>query len=328
MEVPAVGRIAPPLSPQTKALCQFSRYPFCSRVGSVHFRDTGFIMPHAFLPGRAFVDIGGADAESFLQNLITTDLPGLQPGETAPGALLTPQGKIMFFFLVGRTETGFRLETDSTARDNLLKRLMMYRLRAAVELAPLGENGVTVSWGEPADGLVDRRFAKAGVPLTRQPGDGTGETGSDAEAYTALRIAHGIAEDPIDYAEGDAFPHDVLLDRSGGLSFRKGCYVGQEVVSRMQHRGTARRRLVQVTAEDALPASGTALTAGGKSIGTLATVQGTAGLALVRIDRAGEAIAAGLPILTGDMPVTLALPDWSELSFPLDTPPEAAGDGA
>ena len=285
-------------------------------------------MTHAFLPDRAFVDIGGADAETFLQNLITTDLPGLEPGEVAPGALLTPQGKILFPFLITRTKAGFRLETDSALRDNLLKRLMMYRLRAAVDLAPVAGSGVWLVWNEPGDGVRDRRFAKAGVTLTRKAVDAvSGPEASDAAtdgaaAYRALRIAHGIAEEPADYADGDAFPHDVLLDRSGGLSFRKGCYVGQEVVSRMQHRGTARRRLVQVTAGGDLAASGPSLTAEGKAIGTLASVAGSRALALVRIDKAGAAMAAGTPILAGDLPVTLALPAWSDLVFPTD----AAGD--
>lgn len=277
-------------------------------------------MTHAFLPDRAFIQIGGADAESFLQNLITTDLSTLGPGEAAPGALLTPQGKILFYFLVSREGGGLRLETDSAFRDNLLKRLTMYRLRAAVELVPLAVEGVSLFWDEPADGTRDRRFDKAGITLVRQPGAAALEGGS-TDAYTALRIRHGIAEAAADYADGDAFPHDVLMDRSGGLSFRKGCYVGQEVVSRMQHRGTARRRLVTVSSEAALGEAGTALTADGKPLGNLGTVMGNQALAIVRVDRAGEAMAGGRPILAGDQPVMLTLPAWSELEFP------AGGDG-
>jgi folate-binding protein YgfZ len=120
----------------------------------------------------------------------------------------------------------------------------------------------------------------------------------------------------LDYALQDAFPHDVLMDINGGLSFRKGCYVGQEVVSRMQHRGTARRRVVTVTSAEPLPASGSEITAAGKPIGTIGTVVGHEGIAIVRIDRAGEAIAAGKPLLAGTVPVTLALPAWSGLVFP------------
>ena len=106
------------------------------------------------------------------------------------------------------------------------------------------------------------------------------------------------------------------MDKNGALSFRKGCYVGQEVVSRMQHRGTPRRRVVIVAGASTLPESGTAITAEGKSIGTLGTVYGTSALAIVRIDKAGEAMANGVDLLAGEVPVTLTLPEWSGLSFP------------
>ncbi len=272
-------------------------------------------MTHAFLARRAFLDIGGADAESFLQNLITTDLNGLPEGDAAPGALLTPQGKILIFFLVSRQSTGFRLECESENRDNLLKRLTMYRLRAAVELKPVDADGTALCFDGDGEGLRDIRFAKAGITLLRRAASGADE---NRQAYDSLRIAHGIAEAPEDFAPGDAFPHDVLMDLNGGLSFRKGCYVGQEVVSRMQHRATARRRIVQVSGVAVLPVTGTPLTAGGKSIGTLGTVIGNAGLAMVRIDKAGAAMAGDQPIFAGDMPVTLRLPGWSGLGFPAE----------
>lgn len=278
-------------------------------------------MTKAHLTSRAFLKIGGVDAESFLQNLITTDLSGLQPGETAPGALLSPQGKILFAFLIGRDGDGFCLESDSGSQDNLLKRLTLYRLRAKVELEPLPFDGVRLCWDEEAaEGLLDRRFQRAGTRLLRQPTHG--HSAQDEAAYRALRIACGIPEAAEDFVLGDAFPHDVMMDLTGGLSFRKGCYVGQEVVSRMQHRATARRRIVQVFAEDRLPPPGTALTASGRSIGTLGTVEGQSGLALVRIDKAGAAMAAGEPVLAGCTPVRLVLPEWTGLSFPADAEAE------
>ena len=100
------------------------------------------------------------------------------------------------------------------------------------------------------------------------------------------------------------------------MCFRKGCFIGQEVVSRMKHRGTARKRPVIVSAAAPLPPTGTELTAGGKPIGTLGTVIGPQALAIVRIDRVGEAMASGALILAGDVPVTLSLPAWSGLTFP------------
>ena len=274
-------------------------------------------MPAVFLKDRSLLSVGGADAQSFLQNLITTDITSLAADEARPGALLTPQGKILFDFMIWQDGDGYMIETDAGQRDALLKRLTMYKLRAAVTLAPVAEEGISVCWGEDTDGVSlgvrDSRFTKAGLTLTRRPG----RHGDGAEAlYDALRIAHGIATSGSDFSLQDAFPHDVLMDLNGGLSFKKGCYVGQEVVSRMQHRGTARRRVVTVSAATALPGTGTEITAAGKPVGTLGSIDGGSGLAIVRIDRAGAAMAEGTPLLAGGTAVSLTLPQWSGLVFP------------
>ncbi|PZU88006.1 MAG: folate-binding protein YgfZ [Shinella sp.] len=279
-------------------------------------------MPAAFLQDRSLIRVSGADAEHFLQNLITTDIEAMPVGEARPGALLTPQGKILFDFLIWRDGQAFVLETASSQLEGLIKRLSMYKLRAAVTIAGDPQAGVTVSWGEDiaSEGVTDFRFARADVALKRQPGE---HGAHNTAGYDALRILSGIVESGRDYALQDAFPHDILLDLSGGVSFKKGCYVGQEVVSRMQHRGTARRRVVIVTAEESLPPTGTELTAQDKPIGALGTVTGNRGLAIVRIDRAGEAMSADAGILAADVPVTLALPIWSGLSFPTSASEEA-----
>ena len=272
-------------------------------------------MPSVTLSGRAFLRISGKDAETFLQTLITTNLPDLRENEIRPGALLTPQGKILFDFLIRRDgPDAFLMETSEDQRDGLLKRLTMYKLRAAVDLAAAEGDTVTVSWDAAEAGAPrDVRFAKAGLDVSRRASDGGSD---DAALYDALRIAAGLPEAGSDYALSDAFPHDVLLDLSGGLSFRTGCYVGQEVVSRMQHRGTARRRPVIVTGESPLPATGTELLAAGKPVGTLGSVSGALGLAIARIDRVADAIAAGTPITADGAPVTVALPAWTGLTFP------------
>ena len=272
-------------------------------------------MPSVTLSGRAFLRVSGKDAEAFLQSLITTNLPDLQENEIRPGALLTPQGKILFDFLIHRDGAdALVIETTEDQRDALLKRLTMYKLRAAVDLAVLEASEATVSWDSAeADAPRDYRFAKAGLDISRRAGGGGTD---DAALYDILRIEAGLPEAGSDYALSDAFPHDVLLDLSGGLSFRTGCYVGQEVVSRMQHRGTARRRPVIVKGETALPAKGTALLADGKPIGTLGSVSGMLGLAIVRIDRAADAINGGTPITADGAPVTVELPQWTGLDFP------------
>jgi folate-binding protein YgfZ len=281
-------------------------------------------MTKAYLPTRSLIRISGKDAQDFLHSLITTDVEGLPENEARPGALLTPQGKILFDFSIWRDVDGFIVETDASQREALTKRLMMYKLRAAVDLAALPEDGVTVFWGEDADQgmVVDGGFAKAGIALSRTPGQ---HAEDPAAAYQSLRIDAGLVVSGEDYALQDAFPHDILLDKNGGLSFRKGCYVGQEVVSRMQHRGTARRRVAQVTAEAVLPAAGTEITANGKPVGTLGSISGKNALAIVRIDRVGDAVANGVPLLAGGVPVTIALPVWTGLTFPAETTGDTEG---
>ncbi len=276
-------------------------------------------MPKLCLDDRAIISVSGKDADALLQGLITTDIGALAGDEVRPGALLTPQGKILFDFLISRDGEALRLETSLDQLEALLKRLTMYKLRSAVELSLLTPAPVAVIFGEerPEGSYRDHRFEKAQMSVFRLYRPIAGAEASVAD-YDRLRIAAGIAVVNRDYALQDAFPHDVLMDLNGGLSFRKGCYVGQEVVSRMQHRGTARRRVVIVSGEASLPSSGTSLSINGRPIGTLGTVQDKAGLAIVRIDKAGEAIAKGDPILAGEVPVTLTLPGWTGLAFPAE----------
>ncbi|TPM83346.1 folate-binding protein YgfZ, partial [Mesorhizobium sp. B2-3-3] len=251
---------------------------------------------------------------------LTTDLDTLGDGEAKPGALLAPQGKILFDFLISRAgENAFRLECRADISDDFVRRLTLYKLRAKVEIAKLEQAFVTLAWGKESiasqsdsTAVADRRFRDESVTRSYAT---TVENG-DIAAWQAFRIAHGVAESGADYALGDAFPHDVLLDEMGGVGFKKGCYIGQEVVSRMQHRGTARRRVLVVQAGLPLPAAGTELIVEGRPVGTLGSSAGTTGLAIARIDRVKAAMDAGQPILAGDVPVTLTIPGWVNFTFP------------
>ena len=271
-------------------------------------------MSSTFLPDRQFIRVNGETSADFLQNLITCDVVELPAGVARAGALLTPQGKILFDFLISKTDNGFSLEVVSAFADALLKRLTMYRLRAPIELSKDETSGVTITWDEdaPAGSMEDERFSKAGTKLYRVVGKHT-EASDD---YDAFRVAHGIVEAGADFELQDAFPHDVLMDVNGGVSFKKGCFVGQEVVSRMKHRGTARRRVVQIEADSALPAAGGEIVAGGKPIGTLGTVCGNRGLGIIRTDRLADALANDVPVSVGGVLISAQLPQWSGLSLP------------
>jgi folate-binding protein YgfZ len=284
-------------------------------------------MPSALLKDRAVILVSGPEAEHFLQNLITTDLDALKEEETAAGALLSPQGKILFDFLISRSgSVGFRVETRAALANDLVKRLTLYRLRAKAEIEGPAFQPVVVRWdtymesddngiGPTLGGLYDMRFNVP--PVFRHYSDLPAPNATLAE-WTFHRVLFGVAESGEDYDAGDVFPHDILFDKTGGLSFGKGCYVGQEVVSRMQHRGTARRRLMLVDgiATDNLPPKGSLLTAGGKPIGTMGSSVERDGIAIVRIDKVADALASGQTILAGEIPVTLEFPEGMGLTLP------------
>ena len=269
-------------------------------------------MPVADITNRALIRVNGAEAEHFLHNLVTCDIEGLKAGALSAGALLTPQGKILFDFLVSREGDGFLLDCRADIAAEFARRLKFYRLRAKADIEVQEQALVAVFWQiDSSAGLRDTRFGEE-APVSRA----YGMTSDGAEThYTRLRIENGVAEGGFDYVFGDVFPHDVNLDQSGGVSFAKGCYVGQEVVSRMQHRGTARRRVLIAAGEAALE-GGAPVTAGGRAIGTLGSALQKNALALVRIDKVKDAMEAGIDILAGGIPLTLSLPPRATFSWP------------
>jgi len=278
-------------------------------------------VPALILPDRTVIRVEGTDAEHFLQNLITASVEAIKPDEAHPAALLTPQGKILFDFLISKSgENGYDCDIRADQSDDFIRRLTLYKLRAAVTFEKLTEVPVIAGWdgGAPKDALRDMRFPKA-AHVWRLHGNGS-ILDADRAAWDAVRIAHGVAESGTDFTLSDVFPHDILMDKNGGVDFKKGCYVGQEVISRMQHRGTARRRVATLTAETDLPASagtGTELNilAGEKSVGKLGSVAGKTALAIVRTDRVADALEQGIPLTLNGIPVTLTLPGWTGLSF-------------
>lgn len=279
-------------------------------------------MPVHFPKDRSVISVKGDEAEHFLQNLITCDVENLPNGTARACALLTPQGKVMFDFLVMRDGAGgYLIDIDSDLADDFTRRLMMYKLRSKVEIGESDESLAAISWqidsSSTGRAIMDSRFPEE-IRVMRHYGAAP-EGGDDAKSWTALRIAHGVAESGADFPAGDAFPHDISYDQNGGVGFKKGCFVGQEVVSRMQHRGTARRRLVVVNGETVLPEPGTALEAGGKAVGTLGSVSDSAALAIVRLDRAKGAMDAGTPITAGGQTVTLSLPANVSYRWPQDS---------
>jgi folate-binding protein YgfZ len=282
-------------------------------------------MKAAFLPDRGVVKVSGNDARDFLNGLVTTDVTLLAPNLGRFGALLTPQGKITVDFLIAEAPAGhgggFLIDCPRALAQGLADKLGFYKLRAKVVVENLSESlGVLAAWDgdpqvKPDLAFADPRSTALGwrilVPetLVQKTADLIGAEVVDSSAYDAHRIASGVPRGGLDFMYGDAFLHETNMDRLHGVDFDKGCYVGQEVVSRMHHRGTARTRTVRVMIEGAPPEPGATILAGDKPLGTMGSSAGGNGLALVRIDRAADALAAGLPLTAGGIPIRLAEPD-------------------
>lgn len=263
----------------------------------------------AILSDRALVSVGGETARDFLQGLVTNDMADCAPGQPIYAALLTPQGKILFEFIVAEEGGRFLLDCAAAFVADLLKRLAMYRLRAKIEIVHCHDLAVAAAWdasmpAAPHDPRLKALGWRAIVPRGSAP--------ADAASYHLHRLSLGVP-DSADLPPDTVFALDAALEELHGVSFRKGCYVGQEVTARMKHRATARRRMLIADVEGALPPPGTHVMAGGRELGTLATGAGSRALALIRLDRLDDAHAAGAAITTASQHVTLVKPDWLSL---------------
>ena len=270
-----------------------------------------------WLRDRGVVRVSGEDAASFLQGVLTNDVETLKPLEARYAALLSPQAKILFDFLVvaipADSGAAFALDCLAAQAADLAKRLSFYKLRAKVTIADeTADQGVVAYWGDAPDkapgGIVylDPRAHGLGhreiMPRARAIAVGDASLAD----YEALRISLGVPRGGVDCAYGDAFPHDVNMDLLNGVDFEKGCYVGQEVVSRMKHRGGVRKRIARVKLDGAAPAAGAAVMDGELPVGTLGASAGAHALALLRLDRVEEAKAAGRGLSAAGVGVEVA----------------------
>ena len=287
-------------------------------------------MKAALLPDRGVVKVAGDDARTFLNGLLTADVMQVTPATAQFAALLTPQGKIIVDCIVAAAKEGggFFLDCPRALAPNLVEKLKFYKLRAKVTIDDLSQSlGVLATWegtGTPEHGLV---YADPRLPALGQrailPADlaaqATAELGAqlvDARDYEAHRISLGVPRGGLDFIYGDAFPHEADMDQLNGVDFAKGCYVGQEVVSRIEHRGTARNRIVPVAADGNAPDAGMPVMAGDKQVGTTGSSAGSSGLAMLRLDRIADAKAAGTPLTAGGVIITPRKPDWAKFAWP------------
>lgn len=250
----------------------------------------------------------GPDAGKLLNDVLTGEFKP-EPGAAHWWALLSPQGKIQAEGLAGWQDDAYWLDLHESVADAFFKRMRLYRMRAKVEITDLKDSHA-VGWSATKSGGIvheDSRAGGLGFRIIAPRGEvADWQDGTQAEE---MRIAAGVPELGPDFGPDSHFPHDLAMDMLGGIDFDKGCYVGQEVVSRMKHRGTARRRPVIVSG-DALEAHGE-IKVGTRSAGETGAVASGKAVAILRLDRIDETQAA----TQNGHGVSLALPAWASYRF-------------
>jgi folate-binding protein YgfZ len=289
-------------------------------------------MKAALLPDRGVVKVAGDGARNFLNGLFTADIGKMTPNTPRFAALLTPQGKIIVDCIVAEAPAedggGFFLDCPRVLAGDLVAKLNFYKLRAKVTAEDLSAKlGVLAIWdgaGTTEYGLCypDPRLPGLGQRVMLPPHlvkEAVADLGAglvEASAYEAHRIALGVPRGGLDFIYGDAFPHETDMDQLNGVDFAKGCYVGQEVVSRIEHRGSARKRIVQITTDSFAPDAGVPVMAGNKQIGTTGSAAGPKGLAMLRLDYVSDAQASNTPIVAGGIAIRAVKPAWANFPWP------------
>jgi len=289
-------------------------------------------MQAALLPDRGVVKVVGDDARRFLNGLVTNDADKVAPGRPHFAALLTPQGKIIVDFIIaeapGEDGGGFFLDCPRALAGTLVEKLNFYKLRAKVVCEDLSDVlGVMAIWDGTADSEYGLSYPDPRLPtlgsrvmlpphLAAEAAADLGTALAAADAYEAHRIALGVPRGGLDFVYGDTFTHEADMDQLNGVDFDKGCYVGQEVVSRVEHRASARSRVVPIAYDEFAPSSGLPITAGDKQIGILGSTAKGHGLAFMRLDRIEDALAAGQPLQAGGITIRAVKPAWAKFSWP------------
>jgi hypothetical protein len=265
---------------------------------------------------RAVFRFSGPEAHKLLNDVVTGEIPATGAGDGEPAAawaLLSPQGKILAEGLAGHAEDAIWVDVHESVADDFFKRMKMYRLRAQVVIDDLRASH-RVGFAQDAEpaGLLRHTDRLGPVEMGWRviaPVEVSLGWVQDDAFYQTERIGAGIAHQGNDFPASDAFAHDIGLDLLDGIDFAKGCYVGQEVVSRMKHRGTARRRPVIVSGIEA-PA-GSPVVTGTREAGTIGQVVDGMAVAILRLDRIADLSA----VTVNGKPVRLSLPVWANYAF-------------
>lgn len=258
------------------------------------------------LPHRKLIRLTGPDSLALLERTVTNSVADWAEGDMRYGALLTPQGKIIADYLALRTRDGVLLDVHEDAAEDLMKRLKMFRLRAAVDIDVTEKLAAVIVGDIQRDPRDTELPGRDYLPLSE-----AGQVMSEAD-WSAKRIAAGVPEWGDDYRAADVFPTDINMDMMHGIDYRKGCFVGQEVASRMKRKGKIRKRTLKVSGE-ALAVGADVLA--DAPIGTVTSMSGTIGLALIRTDRLARAEQDGKSFTCNGSPVRFDLAPWQRLEI-------------
>lgn len=276
------------------------------------------------LENRTVLKLSGADGVRFLQGLVTADIAALSPGDATWSACLTPQGRWQadFFVVSDPDDTCLLLDCATEQAENLKTTLQRFRLRSDVQL-DLTALPVHVAWGNPPPDSVlenaisfrDPRLDEAGWRLIDAAPD-TPITATEQD-YNLHRLVLGLPDGVQDCEVGRTLAAEANLDLLGGVSWKKGCYMGQEVTARMHYRTLVKRRLMPVAATSPLPAPGTPVLCDGVEVGTLRSSQDHVGLALLKTDAASNQLTCAAH------PLVVRLPAWLETALKPQTPSDS-----
>jgi len=288
------------------------------------------------LNDRAVISVSGTESREFLQGLVTSDVTKVRPDRTVYGALLTPQGKFLHEFFIAELGGILLLDCDRGRRDDLIRRLTMYKLRAKIEINDAADEFTVVAFPDQqvidgAEGsaaalgsgivFVDPRLAAVGARAILPSADAAdiltaaGFSETDTEHYEQCRISLGVPDGGRDLVVEKSFLLESNFEELNGVDFEKGCYVGQEVTSRTKHRGLIKKRLLPVEAVDVLPSGGTQVLLDGKDAGTLFSSKGTSGIALLRLEKVEQSERESLEFSAGSTKLRVRVPNWLKLGI-------------
>jgi folate-binding protein YgfZ len=270
---------------------------------------------------RGVLRVGGAEAEAFLQGVVSNDIGKAGPDTAVYAALLTPQGKFLHDFFVLRQGDDFLLECEGERRADLMQRLKRYRLRLKIALEDEtdawrvalvwgdGAEDAGHAWGEGAVAYADPRLPALGIRVLLPAASAkapSGLTEAPVDAYHKLRMALGVPAAPEELQVERSFLMESGFDELNGIDWQKGCYVGQEVTARTKYRGLMRRRLTPVRLDGGAPAEDGKILQDGRDVGDLRSQRDGVGLAMLKL----EALDKDAPLLCGEAVLTPSRPDW------------------